>query len=443
MDRDVAFLNGKEFGRTGDWDSPQPQGYDKHRLYEVPDQLWRPGRNVLLLHVRGFFPKEIGIYRNTTQIGPSQKLRRDYMMTDFISALFFTTYLTAGGYFLFLFLRRRAERENLFFGLFTILFVAYQFMRTQLKYEMGIDFAVMKRVEYMLLYALMTPFYYFLRYTFRLPNTKFMLWLDRFMYVPLLGVAALCIHTLLTSSPVQWSDANAHYLQNIIWPAYLSVSLGLMIYQIRRGDRDALYMIIGILVMMAAMIVDMLSNKGIINVPRVLGYAFSMFILSLALILANRFVRLNEQVEDLNRNLETKVSERTEQLQKTLEEVRALKVQQDGDYFLTSLLIGPLGGNFTKSKTVSTEILVRQKKKFQFKRWSAEIGGDLCVAQTIQLRGRTYTVFLNGDAMGKSIQGAGGALVLGTVFKAILTRTEMSSGAQERYPEQWLKECFV
>lgn len=50
---------------------------------------------------------------------------------------------------------------------------------------------------------------------------------------------------------------------------------------------------------------------------------------------------------------------------------------------------------------------------------------------------------MNADAMGKSMQGAGGALVLGTVFKSIISRTQLSAEVREKYPEQWLKECYM
>lgn len=49
---------------------------------------------------------------------------------------------------------------------------------------------------------------------------------------------------------------------------------------------------------------------------------------------------------------------------------------------------------------------------------------------------------MNGDAMGKSIQGAGGALVLGTVFNTILTRSSISLH-QNKKPEKWLEEAFL
>lgn len=443
MDRDIAYLNGVAVGRTGEWDSPRAQGYDRQRIYETPDALWRKGRNVIMVRVQGYFPKDLGLYRDTTAIGPSALIRAAQTRTDLISALFLMVYLSSGGYFLFLFIRRRSERENLFFGLFSLGLVIYQFFRTQIKYDLGIDFYYLKKAEYFVLFPLMPLFYYFIRYLLRLPRNRFTIWIDRVMYIPAAIAVGLIGYTLFTENAVQWNQASNWFMQRMQWPLCLITSIGIIAYRISKKDKDAVWIAVGLGFTVIGLVVDSGSNLGWFNFPRIMGYVFVGFVAMLALILANRFVRLNEEVEDLNHNLEQKVADRTEQLQRSLEEVHALKIQQDGDYFLTSLLVSPLGGNFTKSRTVSTEILTRQKKSFEFRKWQAEIGGDLCVAQSIRLRGRVYTVFLNGDAMGKSIQGAGGALVLGTVFKAILTRTEMNAAAAMRYPEQWLKDCFT
>lgn len=129
-------------------------------------------------------------------------------------------------------------------------------------------------------------------------------------------------------------------------------------------------------------------------------------------------------------------------LTRSLGQVKELKRRQDGDYFLTSLLIKPLGGNHVNSPRVSVDILTRQKKAFRFRKWNVEIGGDLSTAYRIRLQNRNYVAFLNGDAMGKSIQGAGGALVLGTIFKSIVSRFEVAIGARDRSPESWLADCF-
>lgn len=149
------------------------------------------------------------------------------------------------------------------------------------------------------------------------------------------------------------------------------------------------------------------------------------------------------KLQDYADNLEEKVRERTEELRSTLGKVQELKQQQDGDYFLTSLLIRPLGADRSHSETVSVDFLVRQKKRFKFRKWEEEIGGDICMADTIELRGKKHTVFLNADAMGKSMQGAGGALVLGAVFEALIERTQLSGEAQRQFPERWLKYAFI
>ena len=71
------------------------------------------------------------------------------------------------------------------------------------------------------------------------------------------------------------------------------------------------------------------------------------------------------------------------------------------------------------------------------------MGGDLCRAESLVLRDRNMTVFFNADAMGKSMQGAGGALVMGSVFDSILERTRLSRTVQDEYPEKWLKNSFI
>ncbi len=151
----------------------------------------------------------------------------------------------------------------------------------------------------------------------------------------------------------------------------------------------------------------------------------------------------NQEIKDHNEKLEEKVANRTAQLNKTLEEITSLKTKQDGDYYLTSLLLDPLGKKSVNSGNIDINYRVIQKKKFNFKKYNKEIGGDLCTASEIILQGKTFTVFLNADAMGKSIQGAGGALILGSVFNAIVQRTMFNEEIQKETPEKWLKKSFL
>ncbi len=150
-----------------------------------------------------------------------------------------------------------------------------------------------------------------------------------------------------------------------------------------------------------------------------------------------------KKLEEYAETLEEKVKERTAELQKAFEEVTALKKQQDGDYFLTSLLTTPLGANKANSPNLNVDVLVEQKKKFEFRKWARDIGGDTCITSTVTLKGKAHTVFLNADAMGKSMQGAGGILVLGSVFHSVIERTKLSPKEQDVFPEHWLKYTFV
>ena len=123
-------------------------------------------------------------------------------------------------------------------------------------------------------------------------------------------------------------------------------------------------------------------------------------------------------------------------------EVEQLKLQQDGDYFLTSSLIAPLSRNQVEPGNVAVECYQSQYKKFSFRRWSSDLGGDLTTTNNIQLKDKDYTVFINSDSMGKSMQGAGGALILGSIFKAIVNRTQSRFSERNQHPEHWLFSCF-
>lgn len=131
------------------------------------------------------------------------------------------------------------------------------------------------------------------------------------------------------------------------------------------------------------------------------------------------------------------------EINRQMEEVQRLKVQQDGDYYLTSLLTKPLGFIYQPGERFKIETLVKQKKDFEFRKRKEEIGGDLCISDEIKLRGRDYIVYVNADAMGKSLQGAGGVLVFGSAFNSILTRNRSSAAAQAYFPEAWIRNAFV
>lgn len=154
-----------------------------------------------------------------------------------------------------------------------------------------------------------------------------------------------------------------------------------------------------------------------------------------------------KELQDYAENLEEKVEERTKEVQNKMEEVQKLKVQQDGDYFLTSLLAKPLFYNANRSEILKTDFLIHQKKQFEFRNRKADLGGDICITGNLKLgtpsSHKRYVMALNGDAMGKSMQGAGGCLVMGVVMNSIMARSAANKKVLNVTPEQWLTDVYA
>lgn len=441
-DKDQAFLNGRMIGASGDFNASGARAYDLRRIYEVPAEALKRGeKNVLLLHVRGQSTSTWGLYQHKTAIGPAREILESEAGAALQSMLFLVCYATVACYFLFLFVWQLDRRENLFFALFCLGLVCYNLLRNQIKYDLGLDFLFWKRVEYIVLYCLVPLFYWFIRSYFTPARTRIAKILDFPVAAAHLLLAGGLVHLFLTEDSDAWWRYQLFYAQQISWPILILLALGIILQSAFKGSRDAWLMFTAVLVLVAGMVLDILSNRTVINLPSLFQYIFMLFIITMALLLANRFVRLHDESEDLNANLEKKIEERTAELRATVLEAEAIKSQQDGDYFLTSLLIQPLSGVFAEGGPVHAEVLTRQKKTFQFRHWKADLGGDLSIVDRIHLGGRPFTVFINADAMGKSMQGAGGSLVLGTVFQSMLSFNRRRGDS--RAPEIWLRDCFL
>ena len=170
--------------------------------------------------------------------------------------------------------------------------------------------------------------------------------------------------------------------------------------------------------------------------------AYSMNNLLISYVIAISFSFMLDRIRFDSFMKTKKIELKNIEIEAQIKRINELKTQQDGDYFLTSQLLHPLAMNEAVPSRVRVEFLTEQKKKFQFRHWQSEIGGDISSSNTVFLRNKKYVAFMNGDAMGKSIQGAGGALVLGTVFKSFLHRTQNDDMSRFMFPEQWLRDCY-
>ncbi|MCE9500405.1 MAG: adenylate/guanylate cyclase domain-containing protein, partial [Leptospira sp.] len=306
-DRDIIYFNGTVIGSTGEWDSPRVEPYDRIRIYEVPDYLVLNGKkNVILLHVKSLLAGELGIYKDHTEIGVSKQVWKKFLEEDYLQAAFLFSYLTVGFYFLFLYFRRKQNTENLAFGLFCTILVAYQFLRTQMKYELPVSFIQLKRTEYCLLFLIFPAAGWFVNSLLAIPQNKF----SRFVHFIFRAVAVstfLCIAVVLfTDSIGLWNQINEIFIQSITYPFYVIYILSVLIFHaFIKKNRDAVTVLLGAVAILVSATIDILSSRGILNIPSVTGYAFSLFVFTVAVVLANQLVRLQVESEAMNKNLQT------------------------------------------------------------------------------------------------------------------------------------------
>lgn len=158
--------------------------------------------------------------------------------------------------------------------------------------------------------------------------------------------------------------------------------------------------------------------------------------------MAAELERRIQYIRDTNENLETIISERTQDLGTALNHVTQLEEMQQGDYLLMSLLLNPLTASELKIGKLQASFHMEQKKKFNFKGQSGEIGGDYTLFAPLLFKETKtrWLFFFNGDAMGKSSQGAAGALICGVTLQSILAR--FTSKAIAEKPETWLRSVY-
>jgi serine phosphatase RsbU (regulator of sigma subunit) len=364
-------------------------------------------------------------------IGYFEKLQVE--KSEIVIFMLITMYLLVGLYHIMLFVRRPKERYNLYFGIFGILIFIYFITRTDYIFNVIHDAEIIMRVEHMALFPPAAILIAFIETLFF--EKESIISKVTAVIVSILTILVIFVPILIIDIVLQ------------IWQGMTMILIFIVFYYVikalRQKRKEARFLVLGIIVLILTITFDILDSRFFYT-----GYAFTKYglftlIMGIAAILANRFVRVYNEAEDLNVNLETKVKERTMELKLTLEEVQELKEQQDGDYYLTSLLMEPLSYNNAQSSSIVIEDLTVQKKKFSYRNKEVSIGGDLSVATKIRLHHRDYIAFINSDAMGKSIQGAGGALVTGVIYNSYINRLKESLDDRSSYPELWLRDCYL
>ncbi|WCL49211.1 SpoIIE family protein phosphatase [Leptospira sp. GIMC2001] len=439
---DKTFLNGEMIGRGGEFPPDDWSAWNTIRDYSIAKGLLKKSeQNVLLIKI---YVNQEGFVYNEALLGETIELGNHLFLSKFfnsyINAFVAFLFIIISMYHLLIYLKRKKDRENWYYAIFAMFYAIYctNFFNEFFYNYIGISYLTYQKIIFLVqagsAYYLLRFFSIFFKNDL---NRNLKIFFISVITIP--GIISLFF-------PDYGTLQKFRGLVNIF---QILPVLSFIIYSVARGlirkEKDAKAMVYGLIPMIIAVIHDI--GLGILDVKGAIflaGLGFPIFLGSIMFILASKFVKVQNETDDLNANLEKKVEERTVEVTQRMEEVQKLKVQQDGDYFLTSLIEKPLATNYNKSKLVSTIFHLDQKKKFAFRNKKAELGGDLCISGNLRFGdGKDrWIIFFNADAMGKSMQGAGGAIVAGTAMNNILSRSARDNRVLTVTPEEWISETF-
>ncbi|MCR9140995.1 MAG: SpoIIE family protein phosphatase [bacterium] len=446
---------------------------------------------------------ELKIYSDYAQIGVAgspmigcrSEIVEDLLREDIDRFVLATIAITTGIFVLILYIRRRLELIYFSFGLLAFDAGLYLLSnRTlRLQYILWPAHMVWMYVEYISLYTLPLCLGFYFRQV--VSDSRVIRYTVNGMVLFVAGLFA--VH--LAGVPI-YKTIFTFFEVSLVATLLLLFPLMRAVF---RGNSEARLIAAGVLAFLLVALYDLSGVLGLIPWPRqLISYGFAVLLSFLALVVSRRYEEVRSRLHDYSRelesarnqlaahatNLEEVVARRTGRLKRNLERVRWLKRQQDGDYFLIARLMAPfaprpnveseaLHGNRLqalqrnrieelRTETITVQSYVDQKKKFRFKHWREEIGGDISMAAKLRLGDSDCVVCVNADAMGKSIQGAGGAIVLSVAYQAMIERERNrrritdalekgdASAADGvdlnivdpgigRDPRSWLKECFL
>lgn len=436
-----TFLNKSFLGGTLNSQSNQWNFWNLYRHYPIPVGTLLEGENEILLKVyvdsEGYIPSYIEIgNREDIDSNIFSKMFYESYLNGIVAILFIVISL----YHLLIYVKRKQDTENLFYAVFCFSYSIYSlnFVSWLFHSFSFLSYFYFQKIIFVSMFISVYSLYRFISIFLKRTDRR---WVGIF-YVILTVVPILI--TLISPS-YNFMYKTRGIITLFALPFLLYVLFVPVYNYIKYRNEEAKTMLASLFIIFVATIHDILNVIFRWNSSFWLGPGIPIFMGSIMFLLGNKFVDVYNQTDELNDTLEEKVKDRTKEVMEKMEVIKALNIQQDGDYYLTSLIERPLGTNFNKSKFVKTEFYIEQKKRFQFKNRNSELGGDICISGNLRFGdGKDrFVFFFNGDAMGKSMQGAGGAIVAGSVVNSILARSARNNKIQKISPKEWITETYL
>ncbi|WP_017860400.1 adenylate/guanylate cyclase domain-containing protein [Leptospira interrogans] len=264
----------------------------------VDSSLLRSGENLLTFRLIGdapasFLSKNVdlgfyidGDYSLTTE----QKLSGE--ISTLINLCLNTIYVFFGFYHLLIYVKRREDLYNLYFGIFSVFMALYSLSRSNIAFEVIYDTTWITRIEYSSV-SLLAPLFLLFMQDYFYGRAKF----SKVLFAILILNVVIALTTLL--EPFRYTMTSLRLWQISILPTlvYLLYFMSKAVY-LRK--KDAILLATSMFTVVFIAVYDVIDSIFFQSGIRFTQFAYFLFVVALTTILANRFISLYCQSEDLN-----------------------------------------------------------------------------------------------------------------------------------------------
>ncbi|MCP4136328.1 MAG: PAS domain S-box protein [bacterium] len=286
------------------------------------------GVNVLAFKIVGN-PQHIdtGFFATGQYVIDEYEILLEKRSNKLFSVLIFL-YLFVGIYHLFLYMNRRKERYNLYYGLFTIAGFIYFFtLSSHISFFIQ-DTSLINRVEFSFLYILLPLLGCFIDQVVLYRISRFTV-ANSIYSIFLVAFTLPSPHPFLTDILRIWQFTAIIPLLYIFFTIFYAFVKDLIEFNTASGDTNkhgtfiysffrilrhtvAGNILIGYTVLLFSVTWDIIDSIYYIFDTRISAYTFLVFIMAIAFILSNRFIYVHKKIEHLNRDLKDKIQDLNE-----------------------------------------------------------------------------------------------------------------------------------
>lgn len=307
-------------GQVGTNEDTSVPGKDPKVVYFLPEDA----TFTLTLQISNYYYKDGGMFLPIT-LGESENIHDSHSRKIIIQSILLGVLILAGIYHIVLGVFRRTERYFFYFGAFCLM-VAFRYLMIDnvLFTDMfpTFDWELTMKLEFINLYSHVPLLAMVLYSLYPTLNYKW------FTYTCLIVAIVYDLLTIFTEAKIYHSFIIYFQLFMIICVCY---ALIIVIKSMKKKQQESYYIFTGMIILMATILLDIFRN--ILNLTELNLYPIgtAIFIICFSLVLSKRLstsldlsVELSDELVQLNSDLETKVEQRTMQIQQSNRQLEEL-----------------------------------------------------------------------------------------------------------------------